>query len=156
MNSKDPRPPTDFLERARKLVRAMYSNSIDVLPDGTVVAQLEDLIRQSIDAANEVGVVNDILKKKMETRDIISTGIWKITKGGSAFIESRFGDDAVQLEQVGRKRRSKYSRSARKPLLQTTISNTGTPKSKSGRATPKQTQSAPTVTEYSNGNGVHE
>ena len=117
MNLKDPRPPADFLERARSMVRTMHSDSIPALPDGTTVKQLEDLLQESLDAANEVGVVNDILKKKIEARDIVNNGIWKVTKGGIAFVESRFGDDAIQLEQVGRKRRSKYARSVRKAVV---------------------------------------
>lgn len=119
MNLKDPRPPTDFLDRARSLVRALHSNNIEALPDGTTAAQLEELIQQSLEAANEVGIANDTLKRKQEDRDSIYSIIWKVTKGGGAFIESRFGNDAIQIEQVGRKRRSRYARPARKPVPQT-------------------------------------
>ena len=114
MNLKDPRPPADLLERARSIIRTMRSDNIAVLPDGTTVEELEELLRQALEAANEVGIANDTVKKKIETRDKIHNSIWKVTKGGVAFIESRFGDDAVQLEQVGRKRRSKYNRSGQK------------------------------------------
>ena len=154
MNMKGPRPPTDFIERARSLLRAMNSNNIDSLPDGTNSEQLEAFIQQSLNAANEVGIVNDTLKSKHEERDSANNVVWKVTKCGVAFIESRFGNDALQLEQVGRKRRSKYARPARQGVPQTQAPNTSQPKPKASQALLDQDQPAITAIAYTN--GTHE
>lgn len=128
------RPPTDFLDRARSLVLAMRANDIDKLPDGTTVDQLEQLIQDSMGLSAEIEMIEETLKRKMEERDKLSQEIWKVTKGGIAHIESRFGDDAVQLEQVGRKRRSKYAKPTRTKGRQTQAA-TGSNRRQKAKAT---------------------
>ena len=113
------RPPTNYLERARSLLSAMRTNNITVLPDGTTDEYLDKIIQRSMSTDNEIDVMSDALKRKQDERDVDKDEVWKITKGGVAHIESRFGDDAVQLEQVGRKRRSKYAKPARNVTRQT-------------------------------------
>ncbi len=158
MNLKEPQPPNDFVERARALVRVMRSNGIDKLPDGTSAGQIEDLIHASMEATDEIDVIEDTVKGKIEARDKINNVIWKATKGGAAFIESRFGDDAIQLEQIGLKRRSKYAPKKRKITVQTAAVFAQSSKPKKSRMTiiPMPTDdAASTITTHTNGNGVH-
>ena len=154
MTTKDSLPPTGFIERTRSLLRAMHSNDINMLPDGTTTNQLETLIQQSIDTVNEVGNIGNALKNKQGERDNVNRVIWKVTKGGIAFIVSRFGDDALQMEQVGRKRRSRYARPKRKSVPQTAAAEASSRKPKSRRSLLNENLPASIPISYTN--GTHE
>jgi len=123
--SKKLRPPTNFLERARSVLRSMRSNKIAALPDGTTDVMLENLITEATALSELISTMADAIKNKQDARDELHSEIWKITKSGVKHIESRFGDDSVQLEQVGLKRRSKYEKPKRVQVRQTQTTSTG-------------------------------